>query len=404
MQIKGLSNLVDLPGWVIETLSFQSKVLVFDIHRDGRLALECPRCGKPMTLSRMTKHVIKDLGMGPDLRLELRYQAPQGRCRRCRTYETFHPPGVDAASASTYRYRRFVSSLCRKMTLADVAEIMGIAPSTTYRIDFRFLSDTVPPPCLDNVQAILIDENSVRCGELYTTFVINARTGELLYQGPGRRSETLKAFFDQLTPTQKASIKAVCIDRAGAYKNAIEASLPHAAIVFDKFHLLANYHEVIDEVRRDAWHAATDDDKAFIKGQRYNLFRNVENLSAEMLLTLDALLRANATINATYILRDQFKSIWSYDTPEAMNAALTQWLALANSSGVQSVVRFAKNLAKATKEIVAYAVHRITNGPMEGFNNLVSRMIHRSNGIRSVAYLFLRLRAEIRPRAVCGGG
>lgn len=404
MQITGLSNLVDLPGWVIDAVSFQGKVLAFDLHRDGRLALECPRCGKPMTLSRKTPHVIKDLGMGPDLRLELRYEASQGRCRPCRTYETFHPPGVDAASASTYRYRRFVSSLCRKMTLADVAEIMGIAPSTTYRIDFRFLSDTVPPPCLDNLQALLVDENSVRCGELYTTFVINARTGELLFQGPGRRSETLSAFFNQLTPKQKASITAVCIDRSGAYKDAITTSLPHAAIVFDKFHLLANYHQVIDDVRRDAWHAAPEAGKKFIKGQRYNLFRNVENLSAEMVLTLDDLLRSNAAINATYILRDQFKSIWSYGTSEAMHAALIQWMDLANNSGVQPVIRFAKNLAKATKEIIAYATHRITNGPMEGFNNLVSRMIHRSNGIRSVAYLFLRLRAEIRPRAVCGGG
>ena len=249
-----------------------------------------------------------------------------------------------------------------------------------------------------------MDENAVRCGELFVTFVINARTGELLYQGSGKSGDSLTAFFDQLTAKQKASIKAVCIDRSGAFKHAITTSLPHAAIVFDKFHLLANYHAVIDQVRREAWHAAKPDDKTFIKGQRYNLFRNVENLSAEMLLTLDALLTANAPINATYVLRDQFKSIWSYATPEGMKTALSQWISLANESGVAPVLRFAKNLAKSTNEIIAYASHRITNGPMDGFNNLVSRLIHRANGIRSLAYLFLRLRAETAPRPVCGAG
>jgi len=32
--------------------------------------------------------------------------------------------------------------------------------------------------------------------------------------------------------------------------------------------------EVIDKVRRAKWRVAAEQDKAFIKGQRYNLFRN----------------------------------------------------------------------------------------------------------------------------------
>ena len=39
---------------------------------------------------------------------------------------------------------------------------------------------------------------------------------------------------------------------------------------------------------------------------------------------------------------------------------------------------------------------------MEGFNNKVSILIHRANGIRSLVYLFLRLRAENSYRRVCG--
>jgi transposase len=404
MQITGLHRLIDLDGWVIDSVGCEGRVLAFDLHRDGRLALTCPKCGKAMSLNRKSRHRIKDVGMGSEFRLELRYQAPQGRCRACRIYETFHPPGVDAASATTHRYRQFVSSLCRKMTLSDVAEVMGIAPSTTYRIDFRFLSETVPPPSFDGLEAILIDENAVRCGEMFVTFVINARTGELLYQGSGKRAETLLEFFAQLTPEQKSSIKAVCIDRSGAFKDAVTTALPKADIVYDKFHLIANYHAVIDEVRRKAWREAEEKDKSFIKGQRYNLFRNIENLGAEMVLTLDALLRSNADINAAYVLRDQFKSIWSYRTPDTMATALNQWIELAKASAVEPLMRFAKNLTKATKEIVAYAIHRITNGPMEGFNNLVSRLIHRANGIRSLAYLFLRVRAETTHRRVCGAG
>jgi len=70
----------------------------------------------------------------------------------------------------------------------------------------------------------------------------------------------------------------VGIDRAGAYKAVIEEELAHADIVYDKFHLIANYNAVIDKIRRGEWRAAGEQDKTFIKGQRYNLFRNPENL------------------------------------------------------------------------------------------------------------------------------
>jgi len=402
MKIQGLDRLVNLPGWSLDGMSFTGNTLMCEIHRDHRLNLPCPICGKAMTLNRITHHEINDLAMGTEFRLVLCYDAPQGRCRRCDRYHTFHPDGVEAASRTTHRYRRFVSQLCRKMSLADVARVMGFAPSTAYKIDFRYLSETVPEPSLNGLEALLIDENAVRCGETYVTFVINAHNGELIYQGSGRRSETLKEFFQELTPAQKASIKAVCIDRSGAYQDAVRAELPQADIVFDKFHLIANYHEVIDKVRREAWHAASEEDKKFIKGQRYNLFRNTANLDENMAVELERLLKANQPISVAYQLRDQFKAIWNCSTPDTIRDAVHQWVGLAKASLVEPVMKFAKNLVRCTEQIAAYATHRITNGLMEGFNNKVSRLIHRANGIRSLEYLFLRLRAEPTPRRVCG--
>jgi transposase len=72
-----------------------------------------------------------------------------------------------------------------------------------------------------------------------------------------------------------------------------KAQLPDADIVFDKFHLIANYHAVIDEVRRQEWRKAKGEYKAVIKGQRYNLFRNASNRTPEQTHSLMNLLRMN---------------------------------------------------------------------------------------------------------------
>jgi hypothetical protein len=43
---------------------------------------------------------------------------------------------------------------------------------------------------------------------------------------------------------------------------------------------------------------------------------------------------------------------------------------------------------------LGHYMHHITTGPLEGFNNTISRIIHRACGVRNMDYLFLKLRQE----------
>ena len=105
---------------------------------------------------------------------------------------------------------------------------------------------------------------------------------------------------------------AVGMDRAGAYYEVVKDQLPDADIVFDKFHLIANYHAVIDEVRRQEWRKAKGQHKDVIKGQRYNLFRNASNRTAEQTHSLMNLLHMNRNLAVCYILKDAFRKLWDY--------------------------------------------------------------------------------------------
>ncbi len=54
--------------------------------------------------------------------------------------------------------------------------------------------------------------------------------------------------------------------------------IPAAGIVNDKFHIVSDYNDVIDEIRSEECpQARNNEDKAFIKGQRFNLFKNPWN-------------------------------------------------------------------------------------------------------------------------------
>jgi len=265
------------------------------------------------------------------------------------------------------------------------------------RWDKIILSERLPDPDLDNLRVILVDEKSIGAHHHYVTVVINGLNGEVLHLAEGKKKESLSAFFEKLSPQQISNIEAVGMDRAGAYKAVVSECAPNAAIVFDKFHLIANYNQAIDKVRREQWREADEENKSFIKGQRYNLFRNPVNLKPHQKTNLEALLKINEPLLKTYVLKDSLKKLWTYVYPKSAEKYLDKWIAWANETKLKPLETFAKGLHRDRKEIPSFIRHRITSAKLEAFNATISRIVKRACGYRDLDYLFLKIRQEAAP-------
>lgn len=360
---------------------------------DERCLPRCGPCGQAMRINRKTRQSALDLALGPVTFVGVLYEAVQGYCRHCGRYETVRPLGIVEQHMATLRLMRQVSLLCRWLPVARVCEVVAVTPASAYRYDRYILQTELPAPQLDGLEALLIDEKHLgRAG--FVTLVLNARTGELLWLAEGRGKDALAGFFAKLTPEQKAGIVAVGIDRSGAYRAAVEAHLPDADIVFDKFHLISNLGEVIDKVRRRTQAQADAEGRTFLKGQRYNLLRNPENVSADGRRQLATLLAANRDLSVVYLLKDAFKAVWTYTYRRSADKCLTHWIAMALESGVGELARFARGLTQAKEQILNFCEHRITSARIEAFNTIVSRVIHKACGVANLDFLFLKLRQE----------
>ena len=64
------------------------------------------------------------------------------------------------------------------------------------------------------------------------------------------------------------------------------------------------------------------------------------------------------------------------------------------STGIEPVQRFARGLRRSAEYVLNYCKYGITSGRIEGFNNIISRVIHRACGVKDLEYLFLKLRQE----------
>jgi len=174
----------------------------------------------------------------------------------------------------------------------------------------------------------------------------------------------------------------------------VKTHLPNAEIIYDKFHLISNLGDAIDKVRREEVANANEDEKKVIKGQRYNLLRNAENLTDKQSGTLEMLLEINESLHAAYVLKEGFRWVWEYTYPKNAEKYLRKWCDWVTESGLAPLKHFAKGVLRDIQGVLAYFRHGITNGPIEAFNSIIGRAIYRACGIKDLDYLFLKLRQE----------
>ena len=94
------------------------------------------------------------------------------------------------------------------------------------------------------------------------------------------------------------------------------------------------------------------------------------------------------------VMKDSFRKLWTYTYRKSAEKHLMNWVDMAMASGVEALEKFAKGVLRDKDQILSYCKHRVTSGKLEGFNNIVSRIVHRCCGCKDLEYLFLRLRQE----------
>jgi transposase len=394
MKVKGLKSLFQFKGYVLEKIHFSAEIVQATLRRDKRYSVKCPDCGRAMTVRRENPQGVRDLAFGPAVTVVLVYPAVQGYCPRCRKRATVLPPGILPHAKATWRLMKFVSLLCRHMPNTAVGEVLGLHDVTVGRWDRAVLAAELPEPDFDAVDKLLVDEKHLGARHGYVTVVLDADTGALLHMAEGKKKESLQSFFDKLSPAQKAAIKAVCLDRAGHYRAVVEDNCQQAVIVYDRFHIMKNYNDTVDEVRRREAAKASASEKKLIWGQRFNLLRNPENRGESAEEQLRALLDVNENLNLCNILRDALRQLWRYRYRAWAERYLYQWNAWARASGIRLLEQFADILQKHADGILNYFKYRITQGPIESFNNVIARTIHRACGMKDLDYLYLKLRQQ----------
>jgi len=268
---------------------------------------------------------------------------------------------------------------------------LGMDWKTVKEIDKRALQRTFTNPDYTGLRVLSIDEIAYKKRHKYLTLVLDLERTRVVWVGKGRGKTTLQAFFDEIGEEVAHAIVSIAIDMWDPYIAAIQARAPQAAIVFDKFHVIRNYSKVVDRVRLDELSNAEKEEKPVIRGTKYLLLKNQENLSPTQRNRLDELLSLNQNLSIVYLLKDDLKRLWDCTEREEAALLLADWTQAAEESGIEPLANFAMTLHRYAYGLLNHCDHPISNARLEGLNNKIKVIKRRCYGFHDLEYFALKI-------------
>ena len=370
-------------------------------------ARRCSRCGEPVIeVHDYTERRIRDL---PVFEAETWIVFPHARvaCPRCGP-TVARVSWLDKHQRVTRRLAEKIARLAGVLPLKQVAAECGVSWDVVKRVHCRALAHQLGPitaASLAGVRQLAIDEFAIQKGHRYATVIVEPTTKRVIWLALDRERASLRPFFELLGPDGCARIEAVAMDMWGPFRDEVLAHCPHAAIVYDLFHVVAKYgREVVDRVRVDETNRIarangpndrpTRAARRVIKGTRWLLLKNRANITRRAdRVRLKGLLAANRALFITYVLKDDLKQLWRFRYPKAALRWWRSWYRRACTSRLLPLVKFARLLAGNLHGILAHCRHPLHTGLVEGINNKIKVLKRMAYGFRDDAYFFLRIRA-----------
>jgi transposase len=357
--------------------------IVAELEAVARHLPRCGQCGRPVrrTKGRLPRRVWRDLKLR-DRPLLLTYGPRRVVCPDCGV-RVEQIPWAERYSRVTKSLAGAVAVLSRKADLSTVAGHYGLNWKTVAGILRRAVAWGLKRRRKKRLRVIGLDEVSRKKGHQYLTLVYDLERGELVWAGKDRTSETVGAFFDELGARRSRRLEAVSLDMWRPYRDTVKVRAPQATICFDRFHVVQHLNAAVDEVRRALVRKLRDPQRYLVKGLRFVLLKNPWNLTPAQKQSLTALVRSNSPLSRAWYLKEDFQRFWDYLAEWAGERHLRKWLWWASHSRLRPFQDFARLLREHLDGILAWTRLRISNGALEGMNNKVKLVSHRSYGFRN---------------------
>ena len=379
-----MANILNMQG--LDVLSINETEHDYHITAETTLRLsKCPHCHSVDTVGfGRREQLIRDLPIHGK-RVGIYVDTKRYQCKSCR--KTFYEsiPETDSKRQMTIRLKDWIGHKSIKNTFSSIAEDIGVSEGTVKAVFNDYINELEKKVRFETPQWMGIDEIYLIKPRGVITNIQNNTVVDVLVN---RNKETMMNYLGSLS--NKEIIKLVSIDMWRPYKDAVEAVLPKATIVIDKFHVVRMANDALDTVRKSLRAELEPKQRRYLKNDRFILLKRRYELSDQEEFIMSGWLENYPQLALAYIAKEAFYEIYDAENMIDANRRYQAWREMIKPeihSAYSDLIRAFENWHPY---ILNYFKHPVTNAYTESLNNLIRVMNRLGRG-----YSFEALRAKI---------
>ena len=386
-------------GWRVGRVDYIEKESKVTIGIEETPALwptqSCPHCGRKQVggYDHAPERRWRHLNVC-QLESEIVCALPRGQCKECKKVYTVRAPWEGRSRGLTQEFEAFALTLMREMPVKKAGEILGETDHKLWRVLFAHVDAAWAALSWENVVWVGADEMNRKKGHHYLTVFADLEARRVLWAVEGKDASVWERFAQELRAHNghPKAITQVAIDMSPAYTRGVKDNLGNAAIVFDKFHVVTQVTEAVEEVRRkETRQDATA--REHLEKTCWLWRKNPDGWTEQEAARWEQLRDKPLVTGLAYAMRLELQKAYASATATTARSRFADWCqwvrveAQALSSGLLDPMRKAANMVERHMEgILGHWKEGLTTAFLEGLNSLFSATKRKARGYRSSVY------------------
>lgn len=370
-----MTDLLQLPS--LKTVSVTSQEEAYVVVAEGRIVpTYCPGCRSGRLYGHGTNEQnYRDTPIHGKT-VQITVNRRRYRCQSCGK-TLFDPiPDLDGKRLATRRLIAYVRTNCFREPFAVVARRVAMDEKTVRQIFEDYVEELESTIRFVTPRFLGIDEIKI-IGD-YRAMITNIEHRTLFDMRESRKKADLLTYFKTLRDNDR--VEWVAMDMYHVYRQVIQATLPEARIVVDRFHIQRMANEALENLRKRLRKTLPERQRLKLKDERFLLLRRQHNLKPESMETLLEWFQRFPQLSEAHTLKEAFLSIWDHKNRPAAEAAYAAWIGNVSAEMRPVFKDLLSAMTNWNDEIFAYFEQPITNAYTESVNSLAKGMNRMGRG------------------------
>lgn len=379
-----------------------SPVRVF-LDRDESKPFQCHQCGCPLKSVRgRQRRTIEDLRLA-ERRTYIHFSRRKGHCPQCRKVRLETADFVSCETPHlTRRYSFLLGRICEISQTSRAAELMGHNKMTMWRADLErmerfFQSYSIPQQLthlsVDEVYAKATKEEGETRNDLFFTIITDLNIGKVIAVQSSRRKEALDSFFKVLGPERCANIEVVATDQHEDYASSIRQHCVNAIHVLDRFHLVKNFEEAVNDTRKRLYKMLPQKEvKELARPKfRFVFLKAADKRTPQERQHIEKVMKDNQAFIHLELIKERMLTLFSQPDETSARLVFQELKSWIWEAGFPELRDWWNRLDANWQTVENYFLCRVTTAMSEGINNVIKSIKRGAFGFRNMKYFKLKI-------------